>query len=280
MVILIAQNGKDVGGELNKILNIENLSFSYSNADSLVLDNINLDIYEGEIIGLVGVSGCGKTTLGKVIVNYFGLNSIPHYSVGNIWYYHENEELSVPGKEYDKIGIPPMQMVFQDPRTSLNMKMEVEKQLRESFNLKNGSKYFIKDKYDEEIQELAKLFKIENQLLSTPLNMSGGQRRRFGLAKIMAMSPKIIIADEPVASLDVSIKEQMMKIIFDLNKQSGVTLLIISHDISLLTKHADKICVIDNGLLVESWDTKSKPVHPATIKLLDDSNYVNQFIIE
>ncbi len=263
---------------MNKILRIEDLSFSYSNQDELVLTDINLDVYEGEVIGLVGVSGCGKTTLGKIIVNYFGLNSISNYSKGNIWYYQNNKKISVPSSEYDKIGIPPMQMVFQDPRTSLNMKMEVEKQLRESFNLKNGSKYFIKEKFNKEISELAELFKIENQLHSTPLNMSGGQRRRFGLAKIMAMSPKIIIADEPVASLDVSIKEQMMKIIFNLNKQSGVTLLIISHDISLLTKHADKICVIDKGLLVESWDTKSDPIHPATIRLLDDSNYVNQFI--
>ena len=236
------------------------------------VESISFDLKEGETLSLVGESGCGKTTTGRTIIGLEPTTS------GDV-YYRGRETRTYQGKEQRALR-QKLQMVFQDPRTSLNMKMEVEKQLRESFNLKNGSKYFIKDKYDEEIQELAKLFKIENQLLSTPLNMSGGQRRRFGLAKIMAMSPKIIIADEPVASLDVSIKEQMMKIIFDLNKQSGVTLLIISHDISLLTKHADKICVIDNGLLVESWDTKSKPVHPATIKLLDDSNYVNQFIIE
>jgi len=265
----------------SKILSVSNLSFCYGkrkNSNNLVLNDINLDINEGEIVGLVGVSGCGKTTLGKIIVNYFGLNAIPHYLSGDIYFYNDGEKVEVPSKTYSNFSVPPIQMVFQDPRTSLNMKMSVREQLQEAYNLKNGKRFFVREKYDNEILELTKLFKIDQQLDSTPMNMSGGQRRRFGLSKIMAMSPKMIIADEPVASLDVSIKEQMMKIIFNLNKDTGVTLLIISHDISLLIKHADKICVIDEGNLVEVWNTKEDPSHPATIKLLEDSNYVNKFI--
>ena len=129
----------------------------------------------------------------------------------------------------------------------------------------------------ERIYEIAKDFRIENQLESIPLNLSGGQRRRFGLAKIISSNPKIIIADEPVASLDVSIKRDIMNVLFDLKKKN-MTIVVISHDIALLQEKADFIFVFDKGKIVEKWNPKIQPEHIETKKLLDDSDFVNEFI--
>ena len=110
-----------------------------------------------------------------------------------------------------------------------------------------------------------------------PYNLSGGQRRRFGLAKIISSAPRLIIADEPVASLDVSIKRDIMNILFNLKKQN-ITIAVISHDIALLREKADFIFVFDKGRIVEKWNPKDAPKYSETKKLLEDSNYVNEFI--
>ena len=265
------------------ILKIKNLSFDYKSLDISssnywvnIFDDVNIDIKEGSIIGIAGKSGCGKTTLGKAIVNYhhlFGSYRInKDYRLnGDIIY---NENLYVNTDEYKKINPPPIQMVFQDPRTSLNMKMSLYEQLSESFKLKFA---YSKDKLDQKINEIADNFKIKNHLSSNPLNLSGGQRRRFGLAKIVSSNPKVIIADEPVASLDVSIKRDIMNILFNLKKQK-MTIVVISHDIALLQEKADYIYVFDNGKIVEKWNPKEQPKEKETLNLINDSNYVNEFI--
>ena len=124
---------------------------------------------------------------------------------------------------------------------------------------------------------MARDFKIEKHLNKTPHNLSGGQRRRFGLAKIISCEPRLIIADEPVASLDVSIKQDIMNILFSL-KDLDITIIIISHDIALLKKNANFILVMDEGELVEKWDPKKTPKHSATKALNHDSSYMNTFI--
>ena len=275
----------------DKILDIKNLSFYYKNLDLNskfkkpwvnIFQNISIQFNTGQIIGIVGKSGCGKTTLGKTIVNYHRLSGA--YSLnkdyrinGTISYYDENSNLfDIMSKEYANIQPPPIQMVFQDPRSSLNMKMKLADQLKESIKLKFN---LSKSELDDKVYQIAKDFKIENQLNSVPFNLSGGQRRRFGLAKIISSAPKLIIADEPVASLDVSIKKDIMNILFDL-KQKNITIVVISHDIALLREKADFIFVFDKGKIVEKWDPKNEPQHLETIKLLEDSNYVNQFIKE
>ena len=165
-------------------------------------------------------------------------------------------------------------MVFQDPRTSLNMKMKLYDQLKES--IKIGDK-LSKNNIDSRINSIAKDFKILEHLNSTPQDLSGGQRRRFGLAKIISSNPKLIIADEPVASLDVSIKQNIMDTLFSL-KNRGISIVVISHDISLLKNNADFIYVMDNGKIVEKWRTSKNPQKEETVKLNNDSDYVNQFI--
>jgi len=218
--------------------------------------------------------------LGKAIVNYhdlFGSYVInKDYKInGDITYFNNDKELiDVTNNQYKKIKPPPIQMVFQDPRTSLNMKMNLFDQLKESIKLKFD---LSKNELKEKIYQIAKDFKIQNQLSSVPLNLSGGQRRRFGLAKIVSSNPKIIIADEPVASLDVSIKRDIMNVLFGLKKKN-MTIIVISHDIALLQEKAHFIFVFDKGEIVEKWDPSKKPKHEATKNLINDSNYVNEFV--
>ena len=129
-----------------KILEIKNLSFYYENLSvdnkwKQIIKNITFEVNEGEIVGLVGLSGCGKTTLGKLLVDYFTLNNISYKMTGEINYSKKDRTISIPSKDYSKINIPPIQMVFQDPRTSLNMKMPVYDQLKESILLKYKKQY-------------------------------------------------------------------------------------------------------------------------------------------
>ena len=262
------------------ILKLENVSFSFPNKSTSgkndwlpIFNNVSLSINQGQIIGLIGNSGCGKTTLGKLLVNFFSLNNERVKSSGKIYFYDGNEVIDITSKKYiSQYRIQPIQMIFQDPKISLNLKMKTKNQLKEAILTKNKLKgHALKNK----IFAVAKQFKIDEKLNSIPGNMSGGERRRLGLAKIIATEPKIIIADEPVASLDVSIKHEIMKIILDL-KNKGHTIVIISHDIALIRKKADVIIVMSDGELVEQWIPSQNPKHYATKQLLLDSKEVNE----
>ena len=269
----------------NKILDIKNLSFHYKNTNRdsdkkwiKIFENVNIDAPNQSIIGIAGKSGCGKTTLAKAIVNYFSLSSLrinKDYKIdGEIIFYNNNKKYKVGNKSYKHISPPPIQMVFQDPRTSLNMRMKLYDQLKESIMIGND---LSKIDLNSSIRKIAKDFRIIEHLNSIPQDLSGGQRRRFGLAKIISSNPKLIIADEPVASLDVSIKQDIMNTLFSLTDR-GITIVVISHDISLLKNNADFIFIMDNGKVVEKWDPKKPPQNKETIRLNNDSEYVNQFI--
>ena len=272
----------------NKILDIKNLSFRYKNPNNdewkTVFENINFSINKGSVIGIAGESGCGKTTLAKAIVNYHilsGARKNKDYQIdGDVVFHKDSNPYSIFNKSYyKKFSPPPIQMVFQDPRTSLNMKMKLYDQLKESVKLNSN---IPPHEVENEIMRISENYKIEDQVKrnATPENLSGGQRRRFGLAKIISSNPEIIIADEPVSSLDVSIKQEIMTELFKLAKGQGITIIIISHDIALL-KRTDVIYVMDNGKMVDPpWVEPSKnlPKETKTIQLNNDSMYVNQFI--
>ncbi|MBN2544923.1 MAG: ATP-binding cassette domain-containing protein [Spirochaetes bacterium] len=242
------------------------------------VDDVSFYVKEGETLGLVGESGCGKTTLGRVI-NYLYK---PTYGVIKF----TNIDL-IKLKHNDLQNLRHnIQMIFQDPYESLNPRHTVEYILEEPFLI---HKTFIKERKLKILDLLDKVGLPKNSLKRYPHEFSGGQRQRIGIARALALNPKLIICDEPVSALDVSIQSQIINLLLELQESLNLTYIFIAHDLSIVKHISDRVAVMYLGKIVELTDSKiiySNPVHPYTKALIsaipipDPSKKYNKIILK
>jgi len=225
------------------------------------VDGVSFDIAAGETLGLVGESGCGKSTVGRVIMRLLDPTS------GEI--HLKGDDISTISKSDVRAYRREMQMVFQDPYSSLNPKLSAGTLVSEPLkNFKEGSATDIRQRVTKLFARVG--FKAD-AMERYPHEFSGGQRQRLGLARALAVNPSLIVADEPVSALDVSVQAQVINLLIDLQDEFNLALLFISHDLAVVEHVSHRIAVMYVGKLVEITDTQTlfkNPQHPYTEALL------------
>ncbi len=246
---------------MKKILEVHNVHLSFKEEkqnvfsrrkEIEVLKGISFDMYDGEIVGIVGESGCGKSTLAKAILG------LEKYQSGEI----------VHHSQYP-------QMVFQDPYGSLNPTKTVRFILEEP--LKNLTKMSEKERLSKAEEILDKVGLDRKYLNHKPGELSGGQRQRISIAAALMMEPKLLIADEPVSALDVTIQAQILKLLNELQENLGLSILFISHDLRVVYQLCDRVMIMKNGIIVEEGkvdDVYRNPSHEYTRSLLKSAGIV------
>ncbi len=255
----IAENGKEI------LVSIKNIDITFGKGDNAVraVQNASFDIYKGETFSLVGESGSGKTTIGRAVIRVNPL------AAGEIDY----KGVKISGKiphSLDRDVIRNVQMVFQDPAASLNERATVDYIISEglyNFHL-----------YENEADRVQKVENMINavgllpeHLTRYPHEFSGGQRQRIGIARAMVMEPELVVADEPISALDVSIRAQVLNLMKKFQREKGLTYLFIAHDLSVVRFISDRIGVIYKGRIVEvasSEELFNFPLHPYTHSLI------------
>lgn len=233
------------------------------------VDDISFEIMKGETFGVVGESGCGKSTLGRTLIRLLDATK------GNI-YFHGQDISSLKGKELKEMR-KKAQIIFQDPSACLNPRRTMKQILMEPFEIHN-----LKDKVDMEarIHELLQLVGLDDYHLSRyPHELSGGQKQRVGIARALALEPEIIICDEAVSALDVSVQAQVLNLLQELKEKLGLTYFFISHNLNVVYQVSDRVGVMYLGNMVEiaSYDQLyEKRYHPYTEALLSAIPQVDQ----
>ena len=233
--------------------------------------NVSFSVKKGETIGIVGESGSGKSTLGKAILNVLKLTAPDVRVYGDIMYKHNGEFINIltQNRETTLQLRPNIQMIFQDPYSSLNPRMIVKDIIQEPLDI--HAKLSQKEKEDKVYWLLNKVGLSKEQATRYPHEFSGGQRQRIGIARSLATEPKIIIADEPVSALDVSIQAQVINLMMDLQEEFNLSLIFIAHDLSVVEHISDRIGVMYLGNMAEignSDNVYNNPQHPYTRSLL------------
>ena len=225
------------------------------------VDDVSFQIKRGEAFGLVGESGCGKSTIGKMLVGLLSPTS------GSIKF--EGRELTTMGKKERRALCTDIQLIFQDPYASLNPRMTIGNIIAEPIRTNN---ILPADQVDARVDELLELVGLPHTMRNRyPHEFSGGQRQRVGIARAFALKPKLIICDEPVSALDVSIQAQVLNLLNDLQKETGTAYLFIAHDLSVVQHISDNIGVMYLGHMMEYADWQKlydEPYHPYTQSLL------------
>ena len=249
-------NGKE------KIIEIKNLKKYFPMKKKQVLkavDNVTMDIYRGEVLSLVGESGSGKTTLGRTVSRLYPKTA---------------GDILVDGKPAESYSIKEftkkIQMIFQDPQASLNPRMTVGDIVAEGIDIHKLASS--KKERMEKVYSLLEIVGLNREHASRfPHEFSGGQRQRIGIARALGVDPEILVCDEPISALDVSIQAQVVNLLKDLQKQRNLTLLFIAHDLSMVKYISDRVAVMYRGKVVELGkpeDVYNNPVHSYTKSLI------------
>lgn len=227
------------------------------------VDDVSLEIYEGETLALVGESGCGKSTLGRVILNLITPTS------GTVTF-DGTDITALHGKTLRNMRAQ-MQLVFQDPFSSLDPRFTVGQIIAEPLQNMGLSK----QEQQKRVLELMDRVSLQPEHYSRyPHQFSGGQRQRIGIARALAPNPRLIVCDEPVSALDVSIQAQILNLLKKLQSQANLTYLFISHDLAVVRYISDRVCVMFLGQICELCSTVEayeKPLHPYTRMLIDSA---------
>lgn len=254
-----------MSAEKKPLLEVKHLKKYFQVGKNQILkavDDVSLDIYKGETLGLVGESGCGKSTFGRTVIQLYEPTD------GRILY--DGQEMSRSLSAAERHGFTrKMQMIFQDPYASLNPRMKVIDIVAEGIDAHGILSGEERRKKVLELLETVGL--SEEHADRFPHEFSGGQRQRVGIARALAVNPEFVICDEPISALDVSIQAQVINLLKELQEKRGLTYLFIAHDLSMVKHISDRIGVMYLGAMVELGDSESlfeTPLHPYTQALL------------
>ena len=225
------------------------------------VDDVSLSIERGKTLGVVGESGCGKSTLGRTMIHLLE-------STGGTILYEGKDVTGVKGRELRRLR-EDMQFIFQDPFSSLNPRMTVQQTIMEPLTI--SGRYSRKERL-EETERIMEMVGIDQRIrVAYPHELDGGRRQRVGIGRALALRPKLVVCDEPVSALDVSISAQVLNLLQDLQDEQGLTYVFVTHDLSVVRHISDDICVMYLGQLVETCPADElfeQPLHPYTKALL------------